>query len=449
MTLLPDLVEIGLWLALIAMLCVLVSIVASRRLLWNVADPLLLVFLNVGLNVAIVVVLADAKGASSIAYVLTGFVAFLAGLHTFRQRREAPEGTAAIRAPGRAATLLLLGTAAAFYLAYDAFLVSRVGLGIFGRANPDIAKVTVTQGGYGLFRHLYVAANLFYLPLLVHSFVVYRRRSVLVFGVLLFLVQNIVFNFSKSGFIFAIFDLGLIAHFYQRALGRRVVSLRLAATVAVFGLLPALMVLSVVSALGGVSILEMVLRRLAATGSGSYMYFVLDGAAAFHQTDFPTRLSLFLDTLLSSLRLKAWAPLSYQGIVSAYITGVELPGFGANPFPFVVGHFLLGWGGVLYCFGVGAFLSFARTRRSNLLVFYVLNQSAIVFVADPGITQAYVIALLVISPAVVLVNLVALTQRRRLLVPVRAAYARWATPRRRPAVATAKSGSGRSADAPA
>ncbi|MFL5618863.1 MAG: hypothetical protein ACJ79A_10805 [Gemmatimonadaceae bacterium] len=425
MTLLPDLVAIGLWLALVASLCVLVSIVVSWRLLWNVADPLLLVFVNVGLNVAIVVVLADARQESAIAYVLAGFVAFLAGLHTFRSRRRADEIAPALRAPGRGATLLLLGTAAALYLVYDAFIISQVGIGVFGSENPDIAKVTVTQGGYGVFRHLYVAANLFYLPLLVHSFVVYRRRSVLVFGALLFLIQNLVFNFSKAGFVFAIFDLGLLAQFYQNALGKRVLSLRLAGLVALVGLVPALLVLGVVSALSGVSILQMVLTRLAATGSGTYMYFVLDGSAAFYHMELPARLVLFFDVLLSSLRLKPWAPLSFPGMVSTHLTGVELPGFGANPYPFVAGHFLFGWGGVLYCFGVGALLSFARTRRANLLVFYIMNQSVLVFVADPGITQAYVIALLVIAPAVFLVNLVAWTQRRRLLVPVRVAYARW------------------------
>jgi hypothetical protein len=436
MTLLPDLVVIGLWLALIAGVCFLVSVAVSYRLLWNAADPLLLVFLNVGLNVAIVAVLADAHAAAAIPYVLTSFVAFLAGLHVFRHPGRSSEAHPGVRAPGRVATLLLLGTAAAFYLVYDAFLVSRVGLGIFGRGNPDISKVTVTQGGYGLFRHLYVAANLIYLPLLVHSFVVYRRRSVLAFGAFLFLVQNVVFNFSKSGFVFAIFDLGLLARFYQVALGRQVVSLRLAGAVALVGLVPALLVLSIVTALSGVSIPQMVLTRLAATGSGTYMYFVLDGAAAFRHTEFATRLGLFFDVLLSSLRLKPWAPLSYQGIISTYITGVELPGFGANPYPFVVGHFLFGWGGVLYCFTVGALLSYARTRRADLLTFYILNQSMIAFVADPSIAQANVIALIVISPAVVLVNLVAWTQRRQLLVPVREAYLRWAA-RTEEAVSTA------------
>lgn len=430
MTLLPDLVAIGVLLALVAGLCIVLSIVASRRLLWNIADPLLLVFLNVSLNVAIVVVLADARHESAIVYVIAGFVAFLAGLHVFRPDRRR-EALPALRAPGRVATVLLLGTAGAFYLVYDGFLVSQVGLGIFGSANPDVAKVTVTQGGFGLFRHLYVAANLVYLPLLVHSFVVYRRRSVLVAGALLFLVQNIVFNFSKSGFVFAIFDLGLIAQFYQGALGKRVLSLRVAGTVALVGLVPALLVFSVVATLSGVSVLQMILTRLAATGSGTYMYFVLDGSDAFSRIGFLTRSSLFFDTLLSSLRLKAWAPLSFSGMVSTYITGIELPGFGANPYPFVAGHFLFGWGGVAYCFGVGALLAFARTRRTDLLTFYILNQSAIVFVADPGITQAYVIALLVISPVVVLVNLMSWSQRRRLLVPVRGAYDRWARRRAR------------------
>jgi hypothetical protein len=429
MTLLPDLVAIGLWLALLTATGFALAVVASRRLLWNPADPLLLVFLNVALNVAIVVVLADARHVDTITFVVAGFVAFLAGLHAFRSRVSA-ETTGAIRAPGRTATLLLLATAAAFYLVYDAFIVSQVGLGIFGGKNPDLAKVTLTQGGFGLFRHLYVAANLFYLPLLVHSFVVYRRRYVLVLGVLLFLVQNIVFNFSKAGFVFVIFDLGLLAYFYQGALGRRVLSFRMAASAALVGLGPALLVLSFAAAFTGVSVLQLILTRLAATGSGTYMYFLLDGSEAFRGIGLASRLALFFDTLLSSLRLKPWAPLSFSGMVSTQITGVELPGFGANPYPFVAGHFLFGWGGIVYCFVVGAFLSYVRTRRTNLLAFFVANQGALVFVADPAITQAYVIAMLVISPAVVLVWIVALTQRRQLMVPVRAAYTRWVLDRR-------------------
>ena len=285
---------------------------------------------------------------------------------------------------------------------------------------------------------VYVAANLFYLPLLVHSFVVYRRKGVLVFGVLLFLVQNIVFNFSKAGFVFVIFDLGLLAYFYQAALGRRVLSFRMAVTAALVGLGPALLVMSIAAGFAGVSVLQLIVTRLAATGSGTYMYFLLDGSEAFGGVDFPSRFALFFDTLLSSLRLKPWAPLSFSGMVSTHLTGVELPGFGANPYPFVAGHFLFGWGGVLYCFGVGALISYVRTRRTNLLTFYVANQGALVFVADPGITQAYIVALLVISPAVVMVNLVAWSQRRRLLVPVRTAYARWAHRRRRSLVAAAE-----------
>ena len=425
MTLLPDLVIIGLWLALLSAAGFAISVLASRRLLWNPADPLLLVLLNVAQNVAIVVVLADARHTDAIWFVVAGFVAFLAGLHTFRAR-EPGDGLREMRAPGRAATLLLLGTAAAFYIVYDAFIVSQLGLGIFAGANPDRAKVTVTQGGLGLFRHLYVAANLFYLPLLVHSYVVYRRKFVLVFGVLLFLVQNVLFTFSKAGFVFVIFDLGLLAYFYQAALGRRVLSFKMAATAALLGLIPALLVTSVAAAFGGISVLQLILRRLAATGSGTYMYFVLDGSEAFRGIEFTSRLALFFDTLLSSLRLKAWAPLSFSGMVSTHLTGVELPGFGANPYPFVAGHFLLGWGGILYCFGIAALLSYVRTRRTNLLTFYVANQSALVLIADPGITQAHIVALIVISPALVLVNLVAWAQRRRLLLSVRAAYAVWA-----------------------
>jgi hypothetical protein len=249
-------------------------------------------------------------------------------------------------------------------------------------------------------------------------------------GVLLFLVQNVVFNFSKSGFVFAIFDLGIIAHFYQGALRRKLLSFRLVGTVALLGLLPAVLVLTVVSAASGASPLQMVITRLAATGSGTYMYFLLDGSDALIRMGLTERLGLYFDTLLSALRFKAWAPLSYSGIVSTYITGVELPGFGTNPYPFVAGHFLFGWGGIFYCFGVGALLSFVRTRRTNLLVFYVANQAGIVFVTDPGITQAQIVALIVISPVFAIVWLIALCQRKEVMVSVTAAYARWASSRR-------------------
>jgi len=438
MTLLPDLIIIGVWLALLSVAGFAISVIACRRILWNPADPLLFVFLNVALNVAIVVVLADARHSDTIGFVVGGFIAFLAGLHCFRQRRWRA-GLSEMRAPGRTATLLLLGAAAVFYVVYDAFIVSQLGLGVFAGTSPDLAKVTVTQGGFGLFRHLYVAANLFYLPLLVHSFAVYRRKGVLVFGVLLFLVQNIVFNFSKAGFVLVIFDLGLLAAFYQAALGRSILSFRMAATAALVGLGPALLVISIAATFARVSVLQLILTRLAATGSGTYMYFLLDGAEAFRGLGFTSRFTLFFDTLLSSLRLKPWAPLSFSGMVSTHLTGVELPGFGANPYPFVAGHFLFGWGGIAYCFAVGALLSYVRTRRTNLLAFYVANQGALVFVADPGITQAYIVALLVISPAVVMVNLVAWTQRRRLLVPVLTAYKGWAGRRVRPFVAAADS----------
>src|SRR3982751_2438029 len=136
MTLLPDLVVIGLWLALITGVCSLIGLATSRKLLWNPADPLILVLIYVGMNVAIVLVLADASHNAIITYVLLGFGAFLLGLHAFRPARRGGEVAVPLRAPGRATTLLLLGTAAACYLIYDAFIVSQVGFGVFGAANP-------------------------------------------------------------------------------------------------------------------------------------------------------------------------------------------------------------------------------------------------------------------------------------------------------------------------
>ena len=100
MTLLPDLVLIGLWLALITGVCSVIGLVTSRRLLWNPADPLILVLVYVAMNVSIIVVLADANHQAILNFVLIGFGAFLLGLHAFRPDLRKEENASPLRPPG-------------------------------------------------------------------------------------------------------------------------------------------------------------------------------------------------------------------------------------------------------------------------------------------------------------------------------------------------------------
>jgi hypothetical protein len=86
------------------------------------------------------------------------------------------------------------------------------------------------------------------------------------------------------------------------------------------------------------------------------------------------------------------AQIEYQ------LTGSYMPGFGANPYLFLDGHFLFGWLGVIYCFFVGVSIAYARSLSKNILVFFIAVKFTTYFVTDPAIAQAQFISLLVYLP---------------------------------------------------
>lgn len=420
MTLLPDIAALLVRLVLLTLVAFGAGVLVMRRRLWNVFDPVLLLLLYMALNVAAVAATGWDHHRDDVVFVVAGYALFLAALAApWDRMRGRGASERLLQGPTVNATRYLLVVSCAALLTYDAFIFASVGFGVFSGVNPDLVKVDVTSAGKGIFRHFMVAATLVHLPLLVHAHFIHRLRVTTALALGVYLLHTFVFSFSKAGLIFIAFDIGLFAYYYERALGRRVLSPRFALGAAAIGAIPAFVVLGLVSARYGVSVVETVMTRLAATGSGSYMYFVLDGADAFVGAGTAERVTLFFDNLLSSLRLKPWAPMSYSARVAEQITGIALPGFGTNPYPFVAGHFVGGvWGGLVYCLAVGAAVGIARSRRLNFLAFYVVMQLALAGVADPGITQSQIVALILFSPALVLLVLLAEIQAARLLVPV-------------------------------
>jgi hypothetical protein len=403
----------------VVLLCFGAGALFLRRHIWNPFDPLLLALLNVAFNVTIVVVFGTSL--ASVAYVGLGFVAFLLGVRFGGGRPHYSDSTAAgpLRGPSRSATIALLGTVVLFMAVHTAFLISRVGFGIFGDINPDLVKVTVTQGGMGIFRHFSTAAGLLFIPVLAHAYLVHRMRFVFWAGALWFVSQAIVFRFSKAGFFFLIFDLGILMYFYLRATGRKILSPRFVLVTALAGLVPALIVLAVVSAQYNTTIPQMVLDRLVATGGGNYLYFVQEGADGLRALPLGERLLLFVDNLLSPLRLKEWAPLGYMALLVYNGTGVYMPGFGPNPYLFLDGHFLLGWGGILYCAAVGLAVARVRSLKINVIGFYLMVKLVFTWIVDPGIAFSHMIALLVAAPVFSFIWLMFASRLKKMYVPIR------------------------------
>lgn len=414
MTLIPALGQLQYWLALWTIVFFAAGLWFCRRELWNPIDPVLLLMLNIALNVAVVVVLGAASAPGAVLFVVVGFALFLGGLARGAAPPARDDSDARALGPSPAVTRLSLICIALAYVGYDVFVVQQIGLGILGGANPDIVKVTLTQGGNGLFRYVLVGANLFFLPLLLHSLFVCRLRWTFSVALMFYIAQNMVFGFSKAGFVFDFANLGILAFYYRRAFGRQIVPMKFVGYIVVLGGIPALIVLSALAAKYDLGIGSILVGRVIATASGSYMYFNLGGSHAFDGIDVIARLGLYLDNVLAPLRLKPWAPSSYSAQVGEFLTGTSLPGFGANPYLFVSADFLFGWWGLLYCYACGRLLRFARHRKTNVVAFYVGVQLALYIPADPGIAETAIVALLLFAPLWAVFHLMAVSQARKL-----------------------------------
>ncbi|MGK5094021.1 hypothetical protein WDW89_18660 [Deltaproteobacteria bacterium TL4] len=216
-----------------------------------------------------------------------------------------------------------------------------------------------------------------------------------------FLLTSLIFGFSKSGLVFMLFDLGILIFYYQKALKISFFSMKNVSLLAILGGLPALITLQIISTKYGTSILELVVQRFLVTGGGTYGYFTLEGYKFFNNISFIEKLAYYFDTLLSSFRLKQWEEMSHMARMIYHLTGLNAPGFGANPYLFVDSHFLFGWFGILYCYFVGLLISFTRSLNINFIFFYIFVNMSMLMVADPAIAQAQIVAMSLFIPFIV------------------------------------------------
>lgn len=401
------------------LLIFLISLFVTRRMLWNIFDPLWRALLNISINVVEVLYFCPGKWEAS--YVVLAYVMFLIGLKlgsSGRGGKVAQLSPADYRGPGPKMTIVLLSFAAMLLLIYDGFVAWRIGPGLLSGESPDVIKVTVTAGGFGIFKYFAVAGGLLFLPLLVHAYWIHRLRVLSFFGLIFFLFNTFIFGFSKAGFVFIVFDFGIILHYYKISTGYSVIKNRSILIAMAIGAIPAYMVVSQVASLRTTTPDRVLLDSLIGLGAGSYMYFCLGGWEAFDRLTYLKKLSYFFDNLLSPLRIKPWESVPYGAFIEDYLTGGGTPGFGANPYLFHSGHLLFGWGGALYCLALGLLIAKVRSLRTNLITFFVLVYMAFSWVADPGTAHSAMVAFLIVSPVLLTLKLGAMVQGRRLFMPV-------------------------------
>lgn len=382
-----------------------------RKKIWNVFDPLILTLIYVSFNVAIIFFLfLNGSVRNSVAiYILFGIVFFILGLKTKRIRLQ-PVLTKTDKAFGLSPklTIVFIVISLAFQLIAIGFIFRQIGFGILmGTINPDLVKVTLTQDGMGIFRHIGVAGDILFVPLVAHAYFSYKMKRLTYACIIFYALKYFAFPFSKSGLVFLVFDLGILMHFYKIKFNYIILTTRKVLLVALVGSVPALVVLTNISSTYEKTIITMLMERFIVTGYGTYQYFVNDGMSFFEDLSFFERLNYYLDTLLSMLKIKDWEDMSYMAQMEHQLTGLYMPGFGANPYLFLDGHFLFGWAGIFYCYAVGFLMAFGRSLSNNVLLFFIAVKLTTHFVADPAVAQAQFVSLFFYLPVLIFLYLYA------------------------------------------
>lgn len=396
-----------------------------RKNIWNILDPIILFGLNVSFNLSIVAyfLIKDNVGQLTLYYIFLAWLFFIVGFkftgkswRAFKSKREM-FARPKYFGPSKELTIYLLCILCVFQFLSVAFVLNKVGLGIiYGDVNPDILKVTISQGGNGVVRHLSVLAAFLFLPLLVHAYVVHRMKYFVFFLIVwLFVYKTFLFPTSKAGFVFMLFDLGILIYFYSFIYKVKVLTLSRVFLLAALAIVPALVVLVNVTSRYEVSIVSLLVERFIATGSGTYQFFVAGGEPILSELPFSQKFLYYFDTFLSMLKVKDWEELTYVAYMTYQLTGKYLPGFGANPYFFMDSFFLFGWFGLIYCLLLGVLLRHVRNIKGNVLSFYVSIKLVLFVVVDPAIAQANMLALLILGPPIALIYIAAKSRGERII----------------------------------
>lgn len=412
-------------------LCLLFSgitllLVIGRKRIWNVFDPLNLVILNISFNSAIVFYFyyTGALRPDFAWYVLSALIMFGLGINIGSRinllpvRYDKKSGlTSKIIGPTKQFTWLLLFLAILFKSVYIVFMLSKVGFGLLtGEVHADIKLMVFLDGG-GAFKYFSWAGDIILIPVIFYSYFVLKAKKIFLIGLLFFLFYSFIFPTSKAGFVFLIFDLGLVAYYSRKYLFFSMNLKKVYLATIIVGLIPAVITLSMYGS-SYQDVLKFLVVRFMDTGGATYGFFVFDGYKAFLDYSFFDRITNYFDTLLSVLRFKDWEDPNRISQLKLYLTGGYQHGYGQNPYLFVDGFFLFGYWGFLYTLILGLLIGLVRALKVGFFTFFIANKIILSAVADPDILQAMIVSLIFLSPFWFVYLIIRYVTTRKLSFPV-------------------------------
>lgn len=371
-----------------------------KRQIWNIFDPLIPILVYVILNVVVTFYffIIEQVNLNIMLYILFSYFLFLFGLKTRISLSRIRSKSLGYYGPTKKFTIYLLLVSCLCLLIHAGFVYSQIGFGLLtGTANPA-DRGTMTLGGFGVFKYISWLGTLLIVPLSLHMLYVFKMKYSFFVICLFYTLTQAMTNASKSGMITLLFGFGTYAYYVRKTTQLNIISRRIILICASIGILSPLLILLNYASRIKETMAFFFLNRIVDTGGGTYSYFVMKGYHAFDDLSFLNRVSHFFDTLLSVFRLKEWADPNRIATLTQYHTGSYQHGFGQNPYMFLDGHFLFGWFGVAYCFLLGFLLCAIRRLDADLLSFYFLNSLWLPIVADPDISQAYIVSLIFLLP---------------------------------------------------
>jgi hypothetical protein len=378
-------------------IAIIMHVLFLRKHIVVLLDPWLFLFLNELMIFAVMLYsyMQHLMLPSLFFYYLASWFAFVLGLSIFYKKQIEPYKNPVLinyRTTGLALkismVIMLLNGILIFYF---------LGIPLFNSART-ISDYSKLGSGFGILFYVNWGIQNLVLFLALKKWLFEGNKKLGLYALIFIVIFNILNRNSRSGYLDIIMDVTLGMYYMERNF-KMVYKLPKIFYIALY-ILPFYILYTFVSAVNEgyeTNVFLAVIRRTIGTAEGPFYYFSLNSYKFF------TGLNLF------SYHFSQILP--YFGYVdkNAINLGVNLslqsdlafgtPGYGPNPTMFVIGHIAWGYFGIIYCFLIGAFLSYLRYKmKVGFFVWIVLNVTAMTLVGDGTLMPLTLFYLVLLSP---------------------------------------------------
>lgn len=374
-------------------------VICIRKLIFSFLDPWLLLFFNqvMILSVVIYAFLTNNILSQHFIYFTASWFSFVLGLYLFKNDKTFKNYT------GKSIlTKFVTDFSLKIYLfifCINALLIfSLMGIPLFSGQSRTISDYSNMGSGFGVLFYLNWGLQEIIKLLSLKIWLIDKKRNIGLSALFILVLFNIFNGGSRAVYLDIILYFGL-GIFYFKKFKNITIQVPKIFKYALF-VLPFLILFSFISAVNTgyeSNVFFALIKRTIGTAEGPFYYFIKNSYTGFSGLN------------LISYHLSGILP--YFGYVdkNAIDLGVNLTtfsdlnfgaaGYGPNPTIYVLGHIALGSFGFIYCFIIGALLSFLRYRfKANFFIWMLLNYLATTLISDGTLMFLTIFYILLISP---------------------------------------------------